>query len=43
MSLSHNLDFVIFDSPLVDLLSVFEDDFNRMYLNKLCPNIFVLV
>lgn len=39
----HNLDFVIFDSLLVDLLSVFEDNFNEMYLNKLCPKIFVLV
>ena len=43
MGSSHNLDFVIFDSSLVDLLSIFEDDFNRMYLNKLCSNIFVLV
>ena len=40
---SHNLDFFIYDNPLMNLLSVFEDDLHGMYLNKLCANIHVLV
>ena len=40
---SHNLDFVIYDNLPMDLLFVFEDDLHGMYLNRLCPNIHVLV
>ena len=36
MGSSHNLDFAIFDNPPMDLLSVYEDDLNGMYFNRLC-------
>ena len=30
-------DFLIFDSPSVDILDVFEGDLNEMYFNRICP------
>lgn len=35
-SVDQELDFVSFESPLVDIFSVFEQDLNRMYFNRLC-------
>lgn len=40
---NHELDFMSFESPLVDVFSVFEQDLNGMYFNKLCyePNVVI--
>ena len=37
MGISNNLDLTYFDSPPMNLVSVFENDFNDMYFNRLCP------
>ena len=31
------LDFCVFNSPPVDVLETFREDFNGMYFNRLCP------
>ena len=36
MSFRMNTDFLIYDSPPVDILDVFEGDLNGMYFNKIC-------
>ena len=36
MGSSHNLDFAIFDIPPLDVLAVYEDDLNGVYVNRLC-------
>ena len=38
MSFSLDSVFSSFHSPLVDLLDVFEDDLNGVYVNRLCPD-----
>lgn len=37
MGISNNLELTYFESPPVDIVSVFENDFNGMYFNRLCP------
>ena len=39
MSFSLIADFLIYDSPLVDILDVFEGDLNGMYFNRICPEL----
>ena len=34
--------FSLFDSLSMDMIDVFEDDLNRMYFNKICPEPLVL-
>ena len=36
------VDFSLFDSLSMDMIDVFEDDLNRMYFNKICPEPLVL-
>ncbi|KAL0000009.1 hypothetical protein SO802_019611 [Lithocarpus litseifolius] len=43
MGSSHNLDFAIFDNPPLDVLAVYEDDFNGVFVNRLCPESDLLV
>ena len=31
------IDFVVFSSPLVDIISVVEADYRGLYVNRLCP------
>ncbi|KAK9986020.1 hypothetical protein SO802_030971 [Lithocarpus litseifolius] len=42
MSISQEADFILFESPLVDVLNAYEDDCNGVYLNRLCPTPFVV-
>ena len=37
MGISNNLDLTYFDGPPMNLVSVFENDFNDMYFNRLSP------
>ena len=37
MGSSHNFDFTIFDNPPMDVLAIYEDDLNGVYVNRLCP------
>ena len=41
MSTSQEADFLSFDNPPVDVFNAYEDDCNRVYLNRLCPAPFV--
>ena len=41
LSLTLDADFSSFLSPPVDIFSVFEDDLNGMYFDRLCPDPFV--
>ena len=36
MVADRNLDFISFESPLMDSVNVFEEDFHGMYMTKLC-------
>lgn len=36
MGISNNLDLTYFESPPVHIFSVFENDFNGLYFNRLC-------
>ena len=38
MAADKNLDFISFECLPMDLVNVFEDDLNGMYLNRLCPD-----
>ena len=35
--------FLLFSSPLVDLLKTLEDDYNGVYFNRLCTDLDVVV
>ncbi|KAL0007753.1 hypothetical protein SO802_009255 [Lithocarpus litseifolius] len=37
MEISNNSDLIYFQSPPVDIVFVFENDFNGLYSNRLCP------
>ena len=37
MSYSHVADCIAFTSPTVDVLKVFKDDCNGVWLNRFCP------
>ncbi|XP_050259134.1 uncharacterized protein LOC126704150 [Quercus robur] len=37
MSCRMNAEFLIYDSPPVDILEIFEGDLNGMYFNRICP------
>ena len=37
MGSQQSLEFILFDSPLVDIELVFHSDFNSLYLNRRCP------
>ena len=37
MSISQEIDFISYESPLVDALKAYEDDCNGVYLSRLCP------
>lgn len=41
MGISNNLNLSYFDSPPVDVISGFDNDFNGPYFNRLCPRPFV--
>ena len=43
MGISNNLDLIYFESPPVDIVSVFENIFNGMYFNRLCSRPIVVV
>ena len=36
MAADRNLDFISFESPLMDSVNVFEEDFHGMYMTRLC-------
>lgn len=42
MGSDQDLGFISFDSLPVDVINVFEEDFNGMYSNKLCPELSVV-
>ena len=37
MTADKNLDFISFECPHVDIINIFEDNLNGMYLNRLRP------
>lgn len=41
-SASQDLDFILYDSPHVDVGNAFENDLNGMYYNKLCHEFLVV-
>ena len=41
LSFTQDADFPSFLSPSVDIFDVFEDDFNGIYFDRLCPEPFV--
>ena len=42
LSTSQDLDFILFDSPPMDVVNAFENDLNGMYCNRLCPEFLVV-
>lgn len=39
MSFTLGSDFSSFHNPLVNLIDAFEDDLNRMYVTRMCPEL----
>ena len=42
LSASQDLDFILYDSPPVDIVNAFENDLNGIYCNRFCPKSLVV-
>lgn len=43
MRAGQEFNFIMYNSPPMDVFNAFEDDFAGMYFNKLCPKLYVAI